>query len=185
MASELSDAQIVIPTSVVEIPKPLQMNKVYSESISNSPFASYYGNQQQQQQPRESSIADELGGEPDEDANLNILLRKVTEYEQKQLAIVEQQQQTEPLPSDEKAVASSPSDENVKVLNRSVSMTQSIGSVKSSTEVSYTTFLERMDAGGGGTALHLLWERFEASLGIADETGIIGADDGGQVNLQQ
>lgn len=175
-------------TAPIPAPKPVQTNTIFSSSISNSPFAT-----------RNESVA--LTEHVDEnDENLNSLLRKVEAIEQKQhqmdLNSAIGATETAPLVNDEEAGYSScyhstgnsmtgklgwpdlsePTQHRV-LLSRSSSMTQSIGSLRSPVDRhSYNSLLARHIKKTGRPAVDLkeVWSQFEASLGIADKTGIIG-----------
>lgn len=171
-------------TSPIPAPKPVQTNTIFSSSISNSPFATRIENVD------------------DNDENLNSLLRKVEAIEQKQhqMQLNSMVIATETLPNvdaEETEVAAGyhgmvnsmtgklglpetdfgePTRPRV-LLSRSSSMTQSIGSLRSPVDRhSYNSLLARHIKKSGRPAVDLkeVWSQFEASLGIADETGIIG-----------
>lgn len=177
-------------TAPIPAPKPVQTNTIFSSSISNSPFATRIENVELAEHVEEN------------DENLNSLLRKVEAIEQKQhelqLNSMAVATDTDPDAKAEEASDTSgyqsmgnsmtgklgwpdtdfsePTRPRV-LLSRSSSMTQSIGSLRSPVDRhSYNSLLARHIKKTGRPAVDLkeVWSQFEASLGIADDTGIIG-----------
>lgn len=176
-------------TPPIPAPKPVQTNTIFSSSISNSPFATRIENVQLTEHIDEN------------DENLNSLLRKVEAIEQKEhqlqlnsmVIATEAEPDVDAVEADATGYHSMVNSMTGKLgwpetdlgeptrprvlLSRSSSMTQSIGSLRSPVDRhSYNSLLARHILKSGRPAVDLkeVWTQFEASLGIADETGIIG-----------
>lgn len=166
----------------------MQTNTIFSSSISNSPFATRIGN---------DALTENID---DNDENLNSLLRKVEAIEQNQhlqLNAIAIAPDVDAVAADDASGYHSmvnsmtgklgwqETDINEAtrprvLLSRSSSMTQSIGSVRSPVDRhSYNSLLASHIKKSGRPAVDLkeVWSQFEASLGIADGTGIIGVEN--------